>query len=424
MEKLLRFTRSISTRLQVATIFLSVVGVAFGIKSYEHVLATFGPEQSAKFLADVWVQVAIALVINIVVGVLIYTTITTPLKNLTRKMSVLADGNFEEEVPYVTLGNEIGSIARRVKIFRENGLRMQAMEKEQVEQKAEAERQKHIMFNKIADDFENSVKGTVSQVANSAMQMQSGAQSVTEIAEDTKKRSAIVADASTEAARTSTQVAAAAEQLTVAIREISAQTQKSSEIVNEATTKAEFAKNAINSMSEASARVGQIIEVITGIAGQINLLALNATIESARAGEAGKGFAVVASEVKNLATQVAKATDEIAKQINEMQGATKISVDSVLEIITIINNVSGSTSAVAAAVEEQSAVTNEIANNVARTSSGTQNISQNIGAVQDDAQKTSDTARGVLESANNLSEVSNSLKQKVDDFLSKIRNTK
>ena len=199
---------------------------------------------------------------------------------------------------------------------------------------------------------------------------------------------------------------------------------KVSEIVNEATTKAEFAKNAINSLSEASARVGQIIEVITGIAGQINLLALNATIESARAGEAGKGFAVVASEVKNLATQVAKATDEIAKQINEMQGATKISVDSVLEIITIINNVSGSTSAVAAAVEEQSAVTNEIANNVARTSSGTQNISQNIGAVQEDAQKTSDTARGVLESANNLSEVSNSLKQKVDDFLSKIRNTK
>jgi len=421
MEKLLRFTRSISTRLQVSTIFLSLVGVAFGIKSYMHVRSAFGEEQSINFLNDIMIQVAIAIAINIVVGVMIYVTITTPLRNLTANLIVLAKGNFDEEVPYTHLGNEIGSIARRVKIFRENGIRMQQMEKEQIAQKAEAESQKRLALNQLADSFENSVKGVVSQVGVSASQMQSGAESVAEIAEDTKKRSATVADTSTKAANSSSQVAAAAEQLTASIKEISAQTQKSSQISHEATSKAEVAKGAINLLSEKSLRVGQIIEVITGIAGQINLLALNATIESARAGDAGKGFAVVASEVKNLANQVAKATDEITKQINEMQGATKTSVDSVLEIINIIDRVSESTSAVASAVEEQSAVTNEIASNVATTSAGTQEISQNMVSVQDGAKKTGDTARQVLESANNLNEQSNTLKQKMDEFLRTIR---
>ncbi|MEQ1705925.1 MAG: methyl-accepting chemotaxis protein, partial [Rickettsiales bacterium] len=205
------------------------------------------------------------------------------------------------------------------------------------------------------------------------------------------------------------------------IKEISEQTQKSKNIASEAAAKAEFAKGAINMLSEKAMSVAQIIEVITGIAGQINLLALNATIESARAGEAGKGFAVVASEVKNLANQVGKATGEITQQINEMQGATKTSVDSVMDILEIINQVSVSTSAVASAIEEQSAVTTEIAHNVARTSSGTQEISQNMTSVQDGAEKTGETALGVLSSAKNLNQQSDVLKQRIDEFLQTIR---
>jgi methyl-accepting chemotaxis protein len=421
MQKLLRFSRSISTRLQVATIFLSVVGVIFGIKSYLHVSSVFGIEQSVPFLHDIWIQICIALIINVVVGVLIYTTITTPIKNLTDKMKVLANGNFDEEVPYVQLGNEIGSIARRVKVFRENGLRMQQMEKEQITQKVEAEQQKRLALNQMADNFEISVKGVVSEVASSAIQMQSSAKNVSEIAKESEKCSAAAANTSAEVATISTQVAAAAEELTASIREISSQTQKSSQIANEATSKAEFAKDAINLLSEKSTHVGEIIQVITGIAGQINLLALNATIESARAGEAGKGFAVVASEVKNLAAQVEKATDEITSQISAMQDATKTSVDSVLKIIDIIGQVTSSTCTVAAAVEEQSAVTGEIASNVVRTSAGTQEISQNIVSVQDGAKKTGDTALQVLEAANHLNKQSNTLKQKVDEFLQTIR---
>jgi len=421
MKSILKFTHSISVILQVSTIFLSVVGVAFGIKNYHHVRTAFGIDQSVNFLGDIWSQIIVAIVINIVVGLLIYIHITEPIKNLTDKMSKLAEGNFSEEVPYTALGNEIGDIARTVKVFREYGIRMKQMEMDQVGQKAEAERLKRQTLNQMADSFEGTVRGVVAQVASSASKMQSGAEEVSGIAEDTKVRTTVVAKASETAAKTSAEVAAAADQLMASISQISMQTQKSSQIAKEATSKAEFAKGTITMLSEKSLRVGQIIEVITQIAGQINLLALNATIESARAGEAGKGFAVVASEVKNLASQVAKATSEITQQIKEMQGATQNSVDSVLDIIGIITLVSDNAVTVASAVEEQSAVTNEIARNVARTSTGTKQISENIQSVQDGAKKTGDTASQVLLSAYDLNQQSNSLKEKVDDFLKMIR---
>ncbi len=332
----------------------------------------------------------------------------------------LANGNLNAKIPPHT-NNEVGKVISALEVFKENSLQVEKMKMEQAEQEKNAAAEKRRTMHKMADDFEASVKSAVSQVASSATQMQSGAESVTHIAEDTKKRSNIVVNASTQAAQTSSQVAAAAEELTASIKEISEQTQKSSQIANEAANKAEFAKTAINLLSEKAMSVAQIIEVITGIAGQINLLALNATIESARAGEAGKGFAVVASEVKNLANQVGKATGEITQQITEMQGATKTSVDSVMDILNIINQVSVSTSAVASAVEEQSAVTTEIAHNVAKTSSGTQEISQNMTSVQDGAEKTGATASEVLQSAKNLNQQSTVLKQKIDEFLQTIR---
>ncbi|MEK6746493.1 MAG: nitrate- and nitrite sensing domain-containing protein [Pseudomonadota bacterium] len=332
----------------------------------------------------------------------------------------LANGNLSAKIPEHT-NNEVGRIIAALEVFKQNALQMEKIKMEQAEQEKNATAEKRRMMHQMADNFETSVKGAVSQVASAAIQMQSGAESVTNIAEDTKKRSNIVVNASTQAAQTSSQVAAAAEELTASIKEISEQTQKSKNIASEAAAKAEFAKGAINMLSEKAMSVAQIIEVITGIAGQINLLALNATIESARAGEAGKGFAVVASEVKNLANQVGKATGEITQQINEMQGATKTSVDSVMDILEIINQVSVSTSAVASAIEEQSAVTTEIAHNVARTSSGTQEISQNMTSVQDGAEKTGETALGVLSSAKNLNQQSDVLKQKIDEFLQTIR---
>ncbi len=365
---------------------------------------------------------AIALALMIPLMTLISFSISRPMKRVVEDIRRLASGDFSQELGGRNRKDEIGAVVQALLALQEytsNKAKEEAAQ--ELRRKSQADEEKRVAMHQMADGFEHSVKGIVSQVAASAEQMQTGAEQVNHIAVDTKQRSSRVVHVSSEAASIASQVAAAAEELTASITEISVQTQRSSDVARQASEKGEFAKNAIQMLSEKSSRVGQIIEVITGIAGQINLLALNATIESARAGEAGKGFAVVAGEVKNLASQVGKATDEITHQISEMQGATQTSVDSVMDILQIIAQVSSSTSAVAAAVEEQSAVTNEIARNVAQTSSGTQEISQNMVSVQDGAEKTGDTASQVLDSARNLTEQSSLLKHKVDEFLHTIR---
>ncbi len=169
--------------------------------------------------------------------------------------------------------------------------------------------------------------------------------------------------------------------------------------------------------------MGAIVQVINDISGQINLLALNATIESARAGEAGKGFAVVANEVKQLAAQVNKATDEISSQISSMQGATQTSVESVMHILSTIQEVTSSVQAVAAAVEEQTAVTNEIARNITITSNEVQHISDNVQQVKQGSDSVGQTANKVLTAAIELNDHSSSLGAKVDEFLQRVRNT-
>ncbi len=353
---------------------------------------------------------------------LISISISRPLKRMVADIERLATGDFSQELGGRNRKDELGAVIKALLALQDyTSNKAKADAAAEMERQNRADEEKKHLMHQMADTFEMSVKSIVSQVASSASQMKAGAESVNSIAEDTKRRSNTVVNISTEVAQTSSQVASAAEELTSSIKEISAQTQRSSSVADEAAQKAGYAKEVIDMLAEKSQRVGQIIEVITGIAGQINLLALNATIESARAGEAGKGFAVVASEVKNLANQVGRATDEITQQINEIQEATQSSVNSVMAILGIIGQVSSGTAAVAAAVEEQSAVTNEIAQNVVRASSGTHEIHQNMETVQAGAEQTGDTAWEVLESAKNLEQQSNTLKQKVDEFLNTIR---
>lgn len=291
----------------------------------------------------------------------------------------------------------------------------------QESQKAEAEKQKRSIMQRMADSFEKTVKGAVAEVASYAARMQTGAENMATIAADTKQRSIVVANVAHSAAEASSQVAAAAEELTATTKEISSQTHLSSTIAAEAAGKAAAARDIIQSLADKSQKVTEIIEVITNIAGQINLLSLNATIEAARAGDAGRGFAVVASEVKNLSNQVSKATGDITKQIGDMQEATKISVESVMDIVNIISGVSSSTTNVVAAVAEQSTATTEIAQNIAAAAKGTQEIAENISPVKEAAQKTGEMAGEVLQSARALNAQSSLLTQKVDEFLQTVR---
>ncbi|GAB6053680.1 globin-coupled sensor protein [Magnetospira thiophila] len=271
------------------------------------------------------------------------------------------------------------------------------------------------------DRFESNVHGMVQVVASAATELQATAQAMTGTAQLTSERATAVAAAAEEAATNVQTVAAAAEQLSGSIGEISAQVDKSSQIASSAVIEADRTNEQVRGLASAAQKIGEVVNLINDIASQTNLLALNATIEAARAGEAGKGFAVVASEVKNLASQTAKATDEIARQIADIQAATREAVGAIQGIGNTIGEINSISASIAASVEEQGAATQEIARNVEQAAAGTMEVTSHIVEVTTAADETGHSASQVLNASRELSTQAESLTQEVRHFLEDLR---
>jgi methyl-accepting chemotaxis protein len=237
---------------------------------------------------------------------------------------------------------------------------------------------------------------------------------------NTTRLASVVASASEEASNNVQSVASATEELASSVREISAQVQESNRIALSAVKQADETDGRINALSQAASRIGDVIKLITSVAEQTNLLALNATIEAARAGDAGRGFAVVAQEVKALASQTAKATDEIGVQIAGMQTATQEAVGSIKMISSTIGKISEITSAISAAIEEQGAATQEISGNIQRTADGTSQVAGTIAEVSQGANQTGAASSQLLSSTAQLSQSTSSLQAEIDGFLKSI----
>jgi methyl-accepting chemotaxis protein len=392
------------------------VAVVEIVKNIDDLVAIADHTQTFLIIATLAV-----LFVAVVVALFVAFRLSKPIVSITRTMETLSAGNTAVEVPGMGRRDEIGQMASAVQVFKQNMIDAERLRIEQKEAERRAEADKKAALVTMADRFEASVQGVVQGVSSSAAEMQANAKSMSSTAEATSRQSVAVAAAAEQASTNVQTVASATEELSSSISEISRQVAQSAKIAAKAADEATRTNAQVKGLNDAAQKIGDVVKLINDIAGQTNLLALNATIEAARAGEAGKGFAVVASEVKSLATQTAKATEDIAAQVGAIQSATSDAVKAIEGITGTIGQVNEIATTIASAVEEQGAATQEIARNVQQASRGTSEVSSNIAGVTKAATETGQASGVVLAASGELAKQADTLRGEVDRFLVSVR---
>ncbi len=361
-----------------------------------------------------------ALVLTFGAMMAVTRRVIRPLHNMRDAMLKVASGDLSVETGYEQRADEIGALAGALNTFKqqaEDKSRIEAQERER--NVGSTARQQAI--ETYVGEFETSVRQTLQQLGDASSQMRTTSTGLSAVSRQTNERVQIAEKASGEASMSVDSVAAASEQLSASINDISQQAAHAAGIASRAVSQARDTDGTVQGLAKSAARIGEVVGLINTIAAQTNLLALNATIEAARAGEAGRGFAVVASEVKSLASQTAKATDEISEQIADIQRVAGDAIDAIKGIGSIIGEVNEVATAIAAAVQEQGAATQEITRSTQFAAQGTKNVSDNITGVKADADKSAAAAEDVRHASETLETQSQQLGNQVTQFLGNIR---
>ena len=378
-------------------------------------------EVVAQAIGFVGAGIVIALIVSITLMIVTAKTVTSQLTKMSLSMNALSDGDLDVDVPGLGRNDEIGDMATAVQVFKENAVKVQKLQEEQVATEEKAEQQKREAMEALAGSFEATVLGIVDTVSQASRSMQDTSGRVATAATQTLHSAKEVSTTSDTASENVQNVASLTEELTASIAEIASQIDHSNRISNQAVEEANRSGEIVAGLDQAANAINNVVGLINDIADQTNLLALNATIEAARAGDAGKGFAIVASEVKSLATETAKATHSISEQITSIQNESREAVNAITSIQSVIGTMNEISTSIAAAMEEQSTATGEIARSVNVTQSGSQRVSKEIASVIDATTETEDAAKHVLESTNHLTQQSELLKDEVGEFLKKVR---
>jgi len=360
-----------------------------------------------------------AALLTIAFGMMIHRTVIGPLVALSHVIEEVAEGK-AVAVPYGTLRDEIGALSRSISVFQHAMHHNQELNKT-ISQEAEERGARQEFLSAETAGFTAMIEKNIADLGSIADQVLDSASQLATSAERASKRTDAATAASTEASANVRDIASATDELAASVMEIDRQVAQSNAIAEKAVGEAERTNSAVQELSEAAKRIGDVVRLITDIAEQTNLLALNATIEAARAGEAGRGFAVVAGEVKALAGQTAKATEDIARQIADMQHATQRSIEAIEAIESTIRDIGSISGAIAAAVTEQGAATQEIARSVEVAAKRTIDTAQEVNRVGD---ATSDTRASVVvvrSVAEELGAVARRIRNQIEDFSQKMR---
>ena len=398
----------------------AAVGVADAAlaAAQEHIAAQHSLALRSLLLQLAFLIAAVALTCGAML--MVTRRVIKPLHNMRDAMLKVAAGDLAVDTGYADRGDEIGALAGALETFKQQAndkLRIEAQERER--NAGAAARQRAI--EAYVGEFEGMVRQTLQQLGDASSQMRTTSSGLSTVSCQTNKRVEVAEKASNEASMSVESVASASEELSASINDISQQAAHAAGIASRAVRQASETDGTVQGLAKSAGRIGEVVGLINTIAAQTNLLALNATIEAARAGEAGRGFAVVASEVKSLASQTAKATEEISEQIADIQKVAGDAIDAIKGIGSIIGEVNEVATAIAAAVQQQGAATQEITRSTQYASQGTKNVSDNITGVKADADAAAAAAENVKEASKTLETQSQQLGSQVTEFLGKIR---
>ncbi|TWC05965.1 methyl-accepting chemotaxis protein [Bradyrhizobium macuxiense] len=362
-----------------------------------------------------------AALIVVVLGVLIIArSVARPLSQITTTIKHVAEGADHVDVPHVDRGDEIGALARAIKVFQEAMDRNRSLNAQVVrDSEARDARGRHI--ESFVETFRGTIGDVLRAVHDNATTMRQTAQTIATVASDANGRAVAAAGATEQASSNVSAVAGAAEELSASVEEIGRQVKQSSGAVDQAGARTDRSITEIESLAATTQRIDGVLSLIQAIAEQTNLLALNATIEAARAGDAGRGFAVVAHEVKALAGQTAKATAEISENVGLIQASTRNSVAAVREIGQAVREISNVTANIASAIGQQDAATREISANAQMAAQGNETLVTNVGSLRDDMDQTSKAAESVLAASNDLTATAETLSREVEQFFRNLR---